>query len=140
MSAKGWMSTEKSLRGIRPTLLTSVASTPQSLLKPSRHPRIAGHKRVTNTQKKQRKKDDSKDEERKSSSSLYVVPTQYDYDIEKLAQGLKYTAALRQFAAMPAIFAAVPSSLRGPLRHFLPCPNLGPNIFYWQKSSSRRYR
>ena len=57
--------------------------TAQSLLRPSRHPRIAGHKRVTNTQKKQRKKDDSKGEE--PSNSPYVTPTQYERDIDKSA-------------------------------------------------------
>ena len=57
--------------------------TAQSLLRPSRHPRIAGHKRVTNTQKKQRKKDEG--EERKINSSPYVLPTQYERDIYESA-------------------------------------------------------
>ena len=43
---------------------------------------------MTNTQKKQRKKDHSTDEERKSSSSPYVVPTQYEHDIDKSWFGL----------------------------------------------------
>ena len=65
MSAKGWLSTQKSLRGIRLTLLTSLALQHKVCLDHQGTPEIAGHKRVTNTQKKQRKKDDSKGKEEK---------------------------------------------------------------------------
>ena len=83
MSAMGCMSIEKSIRGIRPALLTSLAQQHKVCLDHQGTPEIAGHKRVTNTQKKQRKKDEG--EERKISSSPYVAPMQYERDIDKSA-------------------------------------------------------